>query len=65
MPRSLAGFTVTRTGEDYVIALEDEDGETLEFSATYDQLDLIADAIDQQLNGDEEDALSVEDDEPS
>ena len=60
MARNLTGFSVTRSGDEYVIALEDEDGETLEFTASYDQLDLMAEAVDQQLDSDEEDALVVE-----
>ncbi|AUW58113.1 hypothetical protein C1T17_08315 [Sphingobium sp. SCG-1] len=65
MSRSLAGFTVTKAGEEYIIALEEEGGSTVEFTATYDQLDLIADAIDQQLNEDEEDVLAVDDNDAS
>lgn len=66
MSRNLVGFTVSPSGDDYVIALEDDTGETIEFVATYDQLDLIAEAVEQQLDGDEEDALGVDgDDEPA
>jgi len=61
MSKTLAGFTITRSGEDYLIAMEDEDGGKTEFVASYDQLDLIVEAIEDQLDGDEEDALAVND----
>jgi hypothetical protein len=63
MAKTLAQFTITRTGEDYLLILEDEEGETVEFTADYDQLDLITEAIDEQLDNDEEDVLGVDDDE--
>ena len=66
MARTLAQFTITPDGAgDYTLHLEDEDGETLEFSASYEQLDLIVEAIEEQLDTDEEDALGAdeEDDE--
>jgi hypothetical protein len=66
MARTLAQFTITPDAQgDYTLHLEDEDGETLEFSASYEQLDLIVEAIEEQLDTDEDDALGVdeEDDE--
>ncbi|MDN4630246.1 hypothetical protein [Sphingomonas sp. PvP056] len=62
MAKTLAGFTVSRSGEDYVITIEEEGGETQEYSATYDQLDLIADTVGETLDADEEDALAVDGD---
>lgn len=63
MARTLAQFTITPDGNgDYTLHLEDEDGETMEFTAGYEQLDLIVEAIEEQLDGDEEDALGVDDD---
>lgn len=61
MAKTLAGFTVSRTGEDYVITIEEEGGTTEEYTATYDQLDLIADTVGETLDSDEEDALAVDD----
>ncbi|WP_242139905.1 MULTISPECIES: hypothetical protein [unclassified Sphingomonas] len=60
MAKTLAGFTVSRSGEDYVITIEDEGGATEEYTATYDQLDLIADTVGETLDSDEEDALAVD-----
>ena len=63
MARTLAQFTITPDAQgDYTLHLEDEDGETLEFSASYEQLDLIVEAIEEQLDSDEEDILGVDDD---
>jgi len=61
MSKTLNGFTITRSGEEYLISMEDEDGEKTEFVASYDQLDLIVEAVEEQLDGDEEDALGVDD----
>jgi hypothetical protein len=61
MAKALAGFTVSKSGEDYVITIEEEGGATQEYSATYDQLDLIAETVGETLDEDEEDALAVDD----
>lgn len=65
MTGKLAGLTITRSGADYLIALDVADGEPIEVLATYDQLDLISEAIDEQLDNDEEDALEIDDGEES
>ncbi len=62
MARTLAQFTITPDSSgDYTLHLEDEDGETIEFTAGFEQLDLIVEAIEEQLDNDEEDALAVDD----
>ena len=64
MARTLSQFTITPDGNgDYVLSLEDDDGETIDFTASYDQLDLITEAIDEALDDDEEDMLAADDDE--
>ena len=64
MARTLSQFTITPDGNgDYVLSLEDDDGETIDFTASFDQLDLITEAIDDVLDDDEEDMLAVDDDE--
>lgn len=62
MAKALAHFTIVRTGEDYTLSFEDEDGDTTEFTGDFDILDLITEAIQEQLDADEEDALGVDDD---
>ncbi len=42
MARTLAQFSITPDSDgDYTLHLEDDDGETLEFTASFEQLDLI------------------------
>jgi hypothetical protein len=48
-------FTIDRNDDGFLIHIEDEEGETLDLTTTYEQLDLIAEAIDEQLSEDEED----------
>ena len=64
MAKGLSSFSVTADGNgDYLISIEDDDGETTEFTASYEQLDLISESIDDALDEDEEDALGVDEDE--
>lgn len=63
MAKALAHFTITRTGEDYLLSLEDEDGDTTEFTADLELLDLITESIEEVLDLDEDAALG-EDEEP-
>jgi hypothetical protein len=64
MPKTLSQFTISSEGGNeeggYVLHVETDDGETLDVSATYEQLDLIAEAIDERLDEDEEQQLAVE-----
>lgn len=63
MAKTLSQFTIARaTGGDYLLSIETDDGETVEIEASYEQLDLIIEAIEEQLDSDEEDALSTDDD---
>ena len=64
MSRSLSRFTITEDGEDYLLTIEDDNGETLELTATYDQLDVIAEALIEHLDADE-DELEVDDEDES
>ncbi|RYY37290.1 MAG: hypothetical protein EOP59_13935 [Sphingomonadales bacterium] len=66
MARTLSQFTITPDGNgDYVLSLEDDDGETLDFTASYEQLDLVVEAIEEVLDNDEEEALGADADESS
>lgn len=67
MAKALAQFSILRTGEDYLLMIEDQDGETAEFTVDYDQLDLITEAIEEQLDVDEEialEAVALDDEDP-
>ena len=62
MAKALAHFTITRSGEDYLLSFEDEDGDTHDFTATFEILDLITESIEERLESDEDDLLGVDDD---
>lgn len=68
----LAKFSATESREGFNLRIEDEAGAVLEFSASRDQVDLIADTLDDLLSQDdsadeiapeEEDAFDEDDDE--
>lgn len=64
MPKVLSQFSITQEADGYVLQIEDEDGETTEYSATVEQIDDIAIAIEDLDLVDEDDpALLGEDDE--
>jgi len=64
MARTLSQFTITPDGNgDYVLSLEDDDGETVDFVASFDQLDLITEAIEDVLEEDEDDLIADDEDE--
>ncbi|WP_394653864.1 hypothetical protein [uncultured Sphingomonas sp.] len=64
MPKALSQFSITQEADGYVLQIEDEDGETTEFSATLEQIDDIAIAIEDLDIVDEDDpSLLGEDDE--
>lgn len=67
MAKVLGQFSITQAADGYLLHMEDEDGDTVEYSATFEQLDLISEAIEEQLDMDEEDALGVDEgeDEPT
>ena len=59
--KKLAKFTVTESGEDFGLYIEDEAGRVLELVATRDQVDLIADSLDDFLSRDDS-ADEIDDD---
>ena len=59
MARTLTKFTITEAGDDYSLHIEDDAGETIEFTATYDQLDLLVEEIDRHLDEDAEEMDEV------
>ena len=61
MPKTLTNFTITESGEDYLLHIEDDAGETIEFTATYDQLDVLVETIDAHLDEDAEEMDEVDD----
>lgn len=63
--RQLAKFSISVREEDFVLHLEDEAGEALDFSATPEQLDAVIDALDELLADNEEELFEVEDEGPT
>ncbi len=52
--KTLAKFPIAEAGEEFTLHIEDAAGHVLEFRATRDQIDLIADRLDEILSqGDE------------
>lgn len=60
MSKVLSHFSITEGSDGYILHLEDEDGDELEMVASFEQLDLIVEAINERLDSDEEDALEVD-----
>ena len=63
MAKALSRFTIERGGDDYLIHIEDEDGDTLELTASFEQLDLISEALEEHLAFDAEDPDLLDEDE--
>jgi hypothetical protein len=61
--KTLARFTAKQAGEGFTLRIEDAGGDTLELAATRDQLDVIADALDDLLADTEEDDATEDEDE--
>lgn len=51
--KNLAKFSISGSGDEYQIEIEDEAGDTLELTASYEQLELLADTLDELLKADE------------
>lgn len=60
MADTLKSFTLVQSEGQYLLTMHSDDGDETEFLLTYDQLDLIAEEIDTQLNADEEEELTVD-----
>lgn len=60
MAKSIERFTVTRAAEDFLIVIEDDAGDTVEFTATEDQLEMIDEELERAIE--EEDVASLDDD---
>lgn len=56
MAKALSRFTIERDGDDYLIHIEDEDGDTVELTASFEQLDLISEALEEHLAFDADDS---------
>ncbi len=64
MPKALESFVITPFEDGYLLQIEDDDGTTLELNVSFDQLELIAERIDDQLELGEPEAIEIDEDEP-
>lgn len=62
MPKALESFTISRAVDGYTVRIELDDGDTTEFTADYEQLELVTEEIGDLLDQDDEGALSVDED---
>jgi hypothetical protein len=60
MAKTLVRFTIEPSSDNYLLFIEDDDGETVELTATLEQLDLVGEAIDQLLEQDDTDPSDSE-----
>ena len=51
--KTLSTFRVESRGDGYSLHIEDDAGETIEFEATAEQLDIIVEALDDLLGDDD------------
>lgn len=59
----LSDFKITRAPDDeFTIMIEDDDGNSFEFEASIEQLDLIKESVDEHLEDDVDDHELVDDD---
>ena len=58
--KQLARFAISVRSDDFVLHLEDETGEKMEFAASPEQLDAVIDALDEMLSENEEEIFGVE-----
>ena len=59
-PKTLSQFRATQNDEGATLTLEAEDGSTAEFDASFEQLELMADELDDILSAND-DATEVKD----
>jgi hypothetical protein len=63
--RQLAKFAISVRETDFVLHLEDDAGEALDFAASPEQLDAVIDALDELLSENEEDVFEIGDEGPT
>lgn len=57
--RQLARFAISVRADDFVLHLEDDAGEKMDFAASPEQLDAVIDALDEMLSESEEEFFGV------
>jgi hypothetical protein len=59
--RQLARFAISVRADDFVLHLEDDAGEKMDFAASPEQLDAVIDALDEMLSDNEEEFFGMQD----
>jgi hypothetical protein len=59
--RQLARFAISVRADDFVLHLEDDAGERMDFAASPEQLDAVIDVLDELLAENEEEFFGVDD----
>lgn len=62
MAKSLERFTIARAADDFLISIEDDNGDTVELVATEDQLEMIGEELERVIEEEEAGALDDDDD---
>jgi len=62
--RQLARFAISVRADDFVLHLEDDAGERMDFAASPEQLDAVIDVLDELLAENEEEFFGVDGREP-
>jgi len=60
MAKTLERFSITRAADGYLLHIEDDSGETLELTATFDQLDLITEELESALDDDADEEVALD-----
>lgn len=63
--RQLAKFSISVREEDFVLHLEDDAGEAVDYAASPEQLDAVIDAFDELLSESEDDIFETDDEAPT
>jgi hypothetical protein len=62
MAKTLERFTIARAADSFLLTIEDESGDTIELTATFDQLDLISEELEAALDDDTDDMTEIDED---
>lgn len=62
MAKALNGFRVSRSAGDYLIQIDDEDGDTTEFTADFDQIEEMIEELESLIGDDEDDVIADDED---
>ena len=63
--RQLARFSISARDEDFLLHLEDDTGQAVDYAASPGQLEAVIDALDELLSETEDDLFDVDDDAPT